>query len=94
MTKRARYTISFLPTDTDLIQHLDKIKEHKTVSMYVRSLIKKDLYDEHITPDIDNVVEKVILKLKCNKDFSLSPQSNEDEIKISEEQKNIIATLF
>lgn len=94
MTQRARYTISFLPTDADLINHLENIKEHTTVSMYVRSLIRKDLYDEHITPNIDDLVEKVILKLKCNNDILLSPQSNEPEIKISEEQKNIVASLF
>ena len=94
MTQRARYTISFLPTDTDLINHLENIKEHTTVSMYVRSLIRKDLYDEHITPNIDDLVEKVILKLKCNNDILLSPQSNKPEIKISEEQKGIVASLF
>ncbi|MDF1510668.1 hypothetical protein PZE06_21265 [Robertmurraya sp. DFI.2.37] len=94
MTQRLRYTISFLPTDTDLIKHLDEIKEQTTVSMYVRNLIRKDLYDEHATPNIDDVVERVLLKLKSNNDISLLLQSNELKVKISEEQKSIISTLF
>lgn len=92
MTQRSRFTISFLPTDTDLINHLDEIKKHTTVSLYVRNLIRRDLYGEHITPNIDEVVEKVIQKLKCNNDIPLQP--DEPEAKISEEQKSIIATLF
>ncbi|MCM3390227.1 hypothetical protein M3649_19195 [Ureibacillus chungkukjangi] len=94
MTHRARYTISFLPTDTDLIKHLDNIKAQTTVSMYVRALIRKDLDNENTPPNIDDVVEKVMKKLNSKNAISIPLQSNEPEIKINEEQRSIITNLF
>lgn len=92
---RSRYTISFLPSDSDLVNHLEKVKGHTTISMYVRSLIKKDLCgDYQSSSDIDQIVEKVIQTLKEDDRFQLSINSDQEELAISDEQKDVIMSLF
>jgi glucan phosphoethanolaminetransferase (alkaline phosphatase superfamily) len=94
MTYRARYTISFLPSDTDLINHLNEMKENTTVSMYVRGLIRRDFYGENTSLNTDDIVDKVIQKLKNNKEHSFIDQASDSQLKISEEQKSLITNLF
>jgi hypothetical protein len=94
MISRARYTISFLPSDSDLIAHLERIKENTTVSLYVRNLIKKDLNNYHDTHDIDSIVDRVLQKIKSNSNLQFSEKDPKQESTISEANKNVVTSLF
>lgn len=95
MPKRTRYTISLLPSDLDIIEHLEKIKEQTTISMYVRNLIKNDLNEENrgIT-NIEQLVEKVIQRIKADDRLQVVNTSNHVELVVSDEQRDIISSLF
>jgi hypothetical protein len=93
VTNRTRYTISLLPSDNDIIKHLENVKEHSTISMYIRNLIKSDLNGSYRgNPDINLIVEKVIQRIK--EDGELQFSADHEEISISDEQRGIISSLF
>jgi hypothetical protein len=95
MSKRTRYTISLLPSDINIIEHLEKVKEHTTISMYVRNLIKCDLNGSYRNSlDIDQVVERVFQRINEDGNLRLNAVIDNQEISISEEQRDIISSLF
>ena len=95
MTARKRYTISLLPSDIDIIEHLENVKEHTTFSMYVRNLIKSDMDGSNYrNPNIDQIVEKVIKRIKQDGKLQLNVHAENNEVSISDEQRDIISSLF
>jgi hypothetical protein len=95
MSKRTRYTISLLPSDIDIIEHLENVKEHTTISMYVRNLIKGDLNGSYRgNLDIDQVVVKVIQRIREDDEFYPNITSKSEEIAFSDDQRDIISSLF
>jgi hypothetical protein len=95
MSKRTRYTISLLPSDIDIIEHLEKIKEHTTISMYIKNLIKSDLNGNfREKPDVNQIVEMVIERLMIDGKLQVNVSADNQEVSISEEQRDIISSLF
>lgn len=57
--KRERVTISFLPSDYELVTHLKAVRNTRNISNYLRDLIRKDMNGSWTGNDI----EKIILNL-------------------------------
>jgi hypothetical protein len=95
MPQRTRYTISLLPSDLDIIEHLEKIKEHTTISLYIKNLIKSDLNGNfREKPDVNQIVEMVIERLMIDGKLQVNVSADNQEVSISEEQRDIISSLF
>lgn len=96
MSKRIRYTISLLPSDTDIMDHLESVKKHTTISMYIRNLIKRDLNSSyHETKDIEKLVEMVIERIKESGELRQNVSSSKVKKQpITDEQRDIIMSLF
>lgn len=95
MSKRTRYTISLLPTDLELIDHLERVKQHSTISLYVRNLIKNDINESHTKKqNIDDIIEKVIQRIKEDDKLHINFNITNQESSFGDEQRNIISSLF
>ena len=92
--KRERITISFLAEDADIIEHLQNIKTNRTISSYVRHLIRQDMLGNSPVNNLDQLADKIASKL-ANSNISLSRQKEKPtEIAVSLEDKSIINSLF
>lgn len=91
---RERITISFLAEDADIIKHLQKIKTDRTISSYIRHLIRQDMNGNPPINTLDQLADKIASKL-ANSNLSLpSKQEKPTEITVSMEDKFIIDSLF
>lgn len=92
--KRERVTISFLPSDYELVLHLKAVRNTRNISNYLRDLIRKDMNGNWTGNDI----EKIILTLAntIGKETSTisknPPPQNAPHIVI--EDRNLIKNLF
>jgi len=63
--------------------------------MYVRNLITSDLNSSYRgNVDIDQVVEKVIQRIREDDEFSPNFTSKNEKFAISDDQRDIISSLF
>lgn len=91
---RERITISFLAEDDDIIEHLQKIKTKRTISSYIRHLIRQDMLGNPPINDLEKLAEMIASKLS-NRDLSFSlPKEKFIEIEVSLEDKSLIDKLF
>ncbi|REB11154.1 hypothetical protein DVB69_01265 [Sporosarcina sp. BI001-red] len=97
MTKNEKITISFLPSDSDLISFIKTKKEFGNLSDYIRTLIRNDMQSEphSINRTNDDIIDKVLHLLKTvevtvNKECQYPPESSTLDI----EFKNAINDLF
>lgn len=91
---RERITISFLAEDADIIEHLQKIKTERTISSYIRHLIRQDMLGNPPINNFDKLAEMIASKLS-NGTINISPiQEKPTEMSVSLEDKLIINNLF
>lgn len=91
---RERITISFLAEDADIIDYLQKIKTERTVSSYIRYLIRQDMLGNPPINDLEKIAEMIAKKLN-NGNLNISPiQETPTEMSVSLEDKLIINNLF
>ena len=91
---RERITISFLAEDADIIEHLQKIKTERTISSYIRHLIRQDMLANPPINDLDKLAEVIARKLSNGTLQIPSRQEKPTEITVSLEDKLIIDNLF
>lgn len=91
--KRERITISFLAEDADIIEHLQNIKTNRTISSYVRHLIRQDMLGNSPVNNLDQLADKIASKLANSKSLSFQKEKT-TEIAVSLEDKSIINSLF
>lgn len=91
--KRERITISFLAEDADIIEHLQNIKTNRTISSYVRHLIRQDMLGNSPVNNLDQLADKIASKLANSKSLSFQKEKT-TEITVSLEDKSIINSLF
>ncbi|MEK3976197.1 hypothetical protein [Psychrobacillus sp. FSL K6-1267] len=91
---RERITISLLTDDNDIIGHLHTIKSERTISSYLRHLIRQDMLNNPPINTLDQLAEEIVRKLS-NSELSFASTS-EKTTKIAEslEDMSIINTLF
>lgn len=91
---RERITISFLAEDADIIEHLQKIKTERTLSSYIRYLIRQDMNGNPPINTLDQLADKIASKL-ANSNLSLpSKQEKPTEMTVTLEDRLIIDNLF
>ncbi|MCI1592656.1 MULTISPECIES: hypothetical protein [Bacillaceae] len=91
---RERITISFLTEDDDIIEHLQKTKTERTISSYIRHLIRQDMNDNPPINNLDQLADKIASKI-ANSNLSLpSKQEKPSEMSVSLEDKSLINQLF
>lgn len=92
---RERITISLLTEDSDIIEHLHAIKSDRSISSYIRHLIRQDMLGNPTINNLDQLADKIASKLtNSNLPPSSSPQIKPTEMAVSLEDKSIIDTLF
>lgn len=91
---RERLTISLLTEDSDILEHLHTIKSERTISSYLRYLIRQDMLNNPPINNLDQLAEKIVRKLS-NSELSFASTS-EKTARIAEslEDMSIINTLF
>lgn len=92
--KRERITISFLAVDVDIIEHLQQIKAERTISSYIRHLIRQDILGNPPVNDLDQLADKIASKLNNSNTHLSLKQEKPTEITVSVEDKSIIDRLF
>lgn len=90
--ERIRFTVSLLPEDTDIIAHLEKVKEHSTISLYVRNLIRQDISGE--SKNTDDLVDKVIERLRATHEVAVNNVHKNIKQEFSKKQMELINSLF
>lgn len=91
---RERITISLLTDDNDIIEYLHTIKPERTISSYLRQLIRQDMLGNPSTNNLDQLADKIAFKLIRDNVSLVSPKDEPTEITVSFEDKNIIDGLF
>ncbi|MGG3691788.1 hypothetical protein [Heyndrickxia ginsengihumi] len=95
MPNHLRYTISFPPSDQDLISFIEKRKKTQSFSFsaYVRDLIRKDMSSKQEIPNLEQIFEYVEKRLREN---GFTIKENEDSMKtiMDEMDKEVILNLF
>ncbi|MDL4840345.1 hypothetical protein [Aquibacillus rhizosphaerae] len=89
----ARYTISILSKDSDLIQYIENKRKSIGLSAYIRELIRKDM-EKQDTSDLEQIYEYVAKRIK--EDGYISPELSAQKVNelIDEQDKDIIKDLF
>lgn len=90
---RERITISFLAEDADIIEHLQQIKTERTISSYIRHLIRQDMLANPPINNVDKLAEIIASKLS-NGNLNISPIQETPTQTVSLEDKLIIDNLF
>lgn len=90
---RERITISFLAEDADIIEHLQQIKTERTISSYIRNLIRQDMLANPTINNLDKLAEIIASKLS-NGNLNISPIQETSTQTVSLENKLIIDNLF
>lgn len=91
---RERITISFLAEDADIIEHLQQIKTERTISSYIRHLIRQDMLANPPINNLEKLAEVIASKLSNGTLQISSKQEKPTEMTVSLEDKNIIESLF
>lgn len=91
---RERITISFLAEDADIIEHLQQIKTERTISSYIRNLIRQDMLGNTPINNVDKLAEIIASKLSNGTLQIPSIQEKPTEMTVSLEDKLIIDNLF
>lgn len=68
---RERITISLLTEYSDIIDHLHAIKSERSISSYVRHLIRQDMLGNPTINNLDQLADKIASKI-CNGNLPLS----------------------
>ncbi|MEK5233483.1 hypothetical protein MHB42_17400 [Lysinibacillus sp. FSL K6-0232] len=92
--KRERITISFLAEDADIIEHLQMIKTERTISSYIRHLIRQDMLGTPHINNLDKLAETIVNKLSNGTLQIPSIQEKPTEMSVSLEDKSLINQLF
>ncbi|MEL3961895.1 hypothetical protein MKZ01_11500 [Lysinibacillus endophyticus] len=90
---RERITISFLAEDADIIEHLQQIKTERTISSYIRHLIRQDMLANPPINNLEKLAEVIASKLS-NGNLNISPIQETSTQTVSLEDKLIIDNLF
>lgn len=92
--KRERITVSFLAEDLDILEHLQQVKTERTLSSYIRHLIRQDMLGNPPINNVDKLAEMIVSKLS-NGTIHIPPiQETPSEISVSLEDKSLINQLF
>lgn len=91
---RERITISFLSEDADIIEHLQQIKTERTISSYIRHLIRQDMLANPQINNLDKLAEMIASKLSNDTLQIPSIEKKPTDITVSLEDKLIIDNLF
>lgn len=91
---RERITISFLAEDADIIEHLQQIKTERTISSYIRYLIRQDMLANPPINNLEKLAEVIASKLSNGTLQISSKQEKPTEMTVSLEDKSIIDSLF
>lgn len=91
---RERITISFLAEDADIIKHLQQIKTERTISSYIRHLIRQDMLANPPINNLDKLAEVIARKLSNGTLRISSKQEKPYEMSVSSEDKSLINQLF
>lgn len=91
---RERITISFLAEDADIIEHLQQIKTERTISSYIRHLIRQDMLANPPINNLEKLAEVIARKLSNGTLQISSKQEKPSEMSVSLEDKSIINSLF
>lgn len=91
---RERITISFLSEDADIIEHLQQIKTERTISSYIRHLIRQDMLGTPHINNLDKLAETIVNKLSNGTLQIPSIQEKPTEMSVSLEDKSLINQLF
>ncbi|MBT2218001.1 hypothetical protein KK120_19545 [Virgibacillus dakarensis] len=89
----ARYTISILSKDSDLIQYVENKRKSIGLSAYIRELIRKEMENQD-PPDLEQIYEYVAKRIK--EDGYISAESGAQKVNefIDQQDKDIIMDLF
>jgi len=91
---RERITISLLTEDSDILEHLDTIKSERTISSYLRHLIRQDMLGNPSTNNLDQLAEILANKLLKEPLMLSYQQEKPTEIVVDLEDISIINGLF
>lgn len=91
---RERITISFLAEDADIIEHLQKIKTERTISSYIRHLIRQDMLANPPINNLEKLAEVIARKLNNGIPQTSLKQEKPSEMSVSLEDKSLINQLF
>ncbi|MEC1748060.1 hypothetical protein [Schinkia azotoformans] len=91
---RERITISFLAEDADITEHLQQIKTERTISSYIRHLIRQDMLANPPINNLEKLAEMIARKLSNSTLQIPSIQEKPTEMTVSLEDKSIIESLF
>ncbi|MFB5088361.1 hypothetical protein PGC35_14340 [Psychrobacillus sp. PGGUH221] len=91
---RERITISLLTEDSDILEHLHTIKSERTISSYLRHLIRQDMLGNPSTNNLDQLAE-ILANILLKEPLMLSYQQEKPtEIVVDLEDISIINGLF
>ena len=91
MTKRLRYTISFLPNDQELIDFIQNKRKNQSFSSFVRELIRREMETGVNKDELETIYQYVIKRLHENSKIEII-ESKKDSI--DDIDKDIIINLF
>ncbi|WP_047979728.1 hypothetical protein [Ornithinibacillus contaminans] len=88
-----KYTISFLPNDKELLQFVEKKREHQNFSAYVRELIRSDMKTGG-NSEFDRMFEYVIKRIKEDGHIMKGMDPKKVTEIVDEADKEVIMDLF
>ncbi|WP_371069652.1 hypothetical protein [Sediminibacillus sp. JSM 1682029] len=89
----ARYTISILSKDSELIHYIENKRKSVGLSAYIRELIRKDMENQDIS-DLEQIYEYVAKRIKED-GFHIEGESAQKNVDfIDEQDKELIMDLF
>lgn len=92
---RTRITISFKAEDSLLIEHLQKVAQQRSISSYIRELIRNDMAGTSSTKSVDELANAILEKLGGTIQIITEEEKpTDDESPIGFEEKSIIDQLF
>ncbi|MCA1025033.1 hypothetical protein LCM23_02945 [Cytobacillus kochii] len=89
----ARYTISILSKDSELIHYIENKRKSIGLSAYIRELIRKDMENQDIS-DLEQIYEYVAKRMKEDGLHIDDIGAQEATKSIDEQDKEIIMDLF
>ncbi|CDO04307.1 hypothetical protein BN988_02861 [Oceanobacillus picturae] len=89
----ARYTISILSKDSELIQYIENKRKSIGLSAYIRELIRNDK-EKQDTSDLEQIYEYVAKRMKEDGLHIDNTGAQEAKKFIDEQDKEIIMDLF
>ncbi|UOQ84640.1 hypothetical protein [Gracilibacillus salinarum] len=89
----ARYTISILSKDSELIHYIENKRKSVGLSAYIRELIRKDMKNQDIS-DFEQIYEYVAKRIMENGFISAESGAQKVNEFIDQQDKDIITDLF